>query len=245
MILDLDLGVSVNVAVTPGSGLPVVFMHGWGASSAAFLPAFERFASEGRTCIAPDLPPFGASGMPPIDWSLSDYTSMMLSLLDRLGVERAAFVGHSFGGRIAVDIASRTNRAERLVLVDAAGLRPRKGSIKRLRALRFRISRRLGLDTEKFYSADWRALPERMRGVFARVVAQDLSDRLSSIACPTLIVWGRHDRETPPYMAKRFLRGIKNSRLVMLDGGHFAYAERSMEFVAVLGDFLGRAWKQR
>ena len=109
--------------------------------------------------------------MPPIDWSLSDYTSMMLSLLDRLGVERAAFVGHSFGGRIAVDIASRTNRAERLVLVDAAGLRPRKGPIKRLRALRFRISRRLGLDTEKFYSADWRALPERMRGVFARVVA--------------------------------------------------------------------------
>lgn len=64
LILDLDLGVSVNVAVARGSGLPVVFMHGWGASSAAFFrrssvsrrmgvrasrPIFRR--SERRACL--------------------------------------------------------------------------------------------------------------------------------------------------------------------------------------------------
>lgn len=197
------------------------------------------FATGGKTCVAPDFPPFGASAMPPEDWSLADYTALTAALLDRLDIPKAIVVGHSFGGRVALDLAARTDKVAKLVLVDAAGLRPRRGIKYRLRRARFRLAKAVGADTEKYYSPDWRALPPSMRGVFARVVAEDLSDRLALIDCPTLVVWGDRDKDTPPYMAKRLLKGIKNSRAVMLEGGHFAYAERHYAFVRHLSDFIG------
>lgn len=177
--------------------------------------------------------------MPPSDWSLGDYTDMTEALLDKLGIGEAIVIGHSFGGRVAIDLASRSDRVKKLVLADAAGLKPRRGVRRRLRAMRFRLAKAAGRDTSKFYSADWKALSPEMRGVFARVVAEDLSERLPRISCPTLIVWGKRDKDTPPYMARRLNKGIKNSKLIMLDGGHFAYAEKHFAFVAALGDFIG------
>lgn len=177
--------------------------------------------------------------MPPENWSLCDYTDMTAALLDKLSINRGIIIGHSFGGRVAIDLASRYGRAEKLVLVDAAGLKPRRGIKYRLRAARFRLAKAAGRDTEKYYSPDWRALPLAMRGVFARIVAEDLSSRLTAIDCPTLIIWGRKDKDTPPYMAKRLNKNIKNSKVVLLDGGHFAYAERHFAFVGAVGDFIG------
>ena len=219
--------------------MPVLFLHGWGGNARSFASAMNYFASGGRTCVAPDFPPFGSSSQPPENWSLGDYTDMTVALLDKLGIEKAVVVGHSFGGRVAIDLASRTERVAKLALVDAAGLRPRRGIKYRLRRARFRLAKAAGTDTQKFYSPDWRALPPAMRGVFARVVAEDLTPRLPYITCPTLIVWGDKDRDTPPYMAKRLHKGIKNSKIAMIDGGHFAYAERHFAFVATLSDFIG------
>ena len=77
-----------------------------------------------------------------------------------------------------------------------------------------------------------------MRSVFVRVVNTHLDKTLDSVSQPTLIVWGKSDKETPLYMAKRFRRKIRDSALILLGGGHFAYAYRSEKFHAVLRAFV-------
>lgn len=199
----------------------------------------NRLSLCGRTCAAIDFPYFGESDAPPSDWSLRDYTIITEKAIDKLGFTNIILIGHSFGGRVAIDMASRSNRVEKLVLVDAAGLKPKRGLKYRMRKMRFECDKAKGRDTRKYYSPDYLALPENMRGVFSRIVAEDLSDRLPLVSCPTLIVWGKEDGETPPYMAKRLNKGLSDSRIVWLDGGHFAYAEKPLIFEAALEEFIG------
>ncbi len=228
----------VNAEVCRGSGTPLLFLHGWGGSALSFGGAFDYFASRGRTCAALDFPPFGASDPPPPDWSLSDYVRLTAAAADALGLGRFIPIGHSFGGRVAIRLAAETDRTEKLVLVSAAGLKPRRGLRYRLRRLAFRRDKARGRDVTKYYSPDWLAMPEYLRGVFARIVGEDLTPCLDKINCPTLIVWGRRDLETPPYMARRLKRGIKRGKLVFLEGGHFAYAENHTAFASALDSFL-------
>ncbi len=77
-----------------------------------------------------------------------------------------------------------------------------------------------------------------MRGGFVRIVNTHLEKLLPYIKCPTLIVWGRTDGETPPYMAKRLNARIDESRLEYLDGGHYAYVESHYGFVRLVKSFI-------
>ena len=149
----------VNAEVCRGSGTPLLFLHGWGGSALSFGGAFDYFASRGRTCAALDFPPFGASGPPPPDWSLGDYVRLTAAAADALGLGRFIPIGHSFGGRVAIRLAAETDRTEKLVLVSAAGLKPRRGLRYRLRRLAFRRDKARGRDVTKYYSPDWLAVP--------------------------------------------------------------------------------------
>jgi pimeloyl-ACP methyl ester carboxylesterase len=68
----------------------------------------------------------------------------------------------------------------------------------------------------------------------------DFSDRLGEIACPTLIVWGDHDRVITVRDAERFAELIPGSRkVVFADTGHMAMLERPAAFNALLAELLG------
>ncbi len=215
-----------------------MFLHGWGGDIRSFGGAMDYFERRGRTCLTLSFPPFGLSDMPPSDWNLSDYSALTLSLLDKLSLDKVILIGHSFGGRVALDIAANApGRTEKLVLVDSAGLKPRRGLIYRLKRLRFRMAKKLGRPTKKFYSPDYLALPESMRGIFGRIVANDQTEDISKIKCPTLVFWGNRDRETPMYMCRRFIKKF-GGKAIILSGGHFAYAEDHIRFVTALGGFV-------
>lgn len=106
--------------VRSGSGPSLVLVHGFASSMYTWsetLPELRRT----HDVVALDLPGFGASDMP-ADLSWPDLPRTVTGLLDRLGVARAALVGHSLGGAVVTTIASRTpERVERLVLIDSAG----------------------------------------------------------------------------------------------------------------------------
>jgi pimeloyl-ACP methyl ester carboxylesterase len=114
-------GRQVNV-VELGSGAPIVFIHGLSGSWQNWLEQVPVFAREHRV-IAFDLPGFGGSQMPAGKISISGYGRFVDALLDELEVGSAAIVGNSMGGFIGMELAIRfPERAERLVLVSAAGL---------------------------------------------------------------------------------------------------------------------------
>jgi pimeloyl-ACP methyl ester carboxylesterase len=114
-------GRQVNV-IELGSGPPIVFIHGLSGSWQNWLEQLPVFARE-HGVITFDLPGFGASEMPAQKITISGYGRFVDALLDELEVGSAAIVGNSMGGFIGMELAIRfPERAERLVLVSAAGL---------------------------------------------------------------------------------------------------------------------------
>lgn len=215
----------------------VVLLHGWGASSGAMDGAYRYLASIGRTVYSVDFPGFGKSDFPPETWGIYDYADCIQYMLSELGLNKPLIVGHSFGGRVALILGAR-KVASKLVLTDAAGLKPRISLRKKWAIYKYKRAKRKGREPLNAGSADYNALSPAMRKVFVRVVNTHLDGLLPKIDVPTLLFWGKDDRDTPPYMAKRLNKGICGSGLIMMErAGHFAYAERSDVFNAALGVF--------
>ena len=109
-----------------GEGATVVLLHGWGTSGRSLEAVSAALADRFRV-FRLDLPGFGWSHEPSSVWGSVDYAAHVQATLDALGVKRAAVLGHSFGGRVAVVLAATLpERVVRLVLVASAGVRPRR-----------------------------------------------------------------------------------------------------------------------
>jgi pimeloyl-ACP methyl ester carboxylesterase len=233
----------------PGD-LPIVILHGWGAHIEAvgtILAALDG-ASD---VIALDLPGFGESDPPPEAWDVDCYARFMIHFLDEMGVERAHLVGHSHGGRVSIALAAdEAERVGRLLLIDSAGIPPRRGWRYRRRVAVAKLGRAVGKAgapgrrlqdrmRARVASRDYLEASEAMRGTFRAVIAADLTDRLRRIRASTLLVWGDRDEETPLWMGQRMEELIPDAGLVVLEGaGHYSYADSPGQFRAVARQFL-------
>ena len=78
-----------------------------------------------------------------------------------------------------------------------------------------------------------------MKKTFINIVNTYLEEFANKINVPTIIFWGKQDKETPLYMAKRFNKLIKNSELVICkNAGHFSYIDDVNTFINVLNYFV-------
>jgi pimeloyl-ACP methyl ester carboxylesterase len=110
-----------------GQGDSIVLLHGWGTSSQSLAGVAACLAPASRV-LSVDLPGFGWSQAPAAAWGIADYAEHVRQFLDEIGIAKAAFVGHSFGGRIAIHFASHhPHRVSHLILVASAGVRPKRG----------------------------------------------------------------------------------------------------------------------
>jgi lipase len=102
------------------TGSPVVALHGVGGFGRRFRKlAEERLAARFRV-LAPDLRGHGSSSWDP-PWTLATHLADVLETVEAAGVERAAFVGHSYGGRLILELAAvEPQRLERAALLDPA-----------------------------------------------------------------------------------------------------------------------------
>lgn len=232
----------------------VVVLHGWGASSAA-VASIQACLADSHDSVAPDLPGFGASDPLPAVWGSAEYLASITRLLDQLGVRRASFVGHSRGGHFAVAFAARhPDRVERLVLIDSAGIRGRRGAAYQARVLAFKAGRRVlqsrplagqrgaplrALFERRFGSADYRAASGPLRGTLVRLVNEDARHLLPRVQAPTLLIWGDLDDATPLVDGQLMERLIPDAGLVVFPGaGHFSYADDPGRFCRVVSHFL-------
>lgn len=195
-----------------GTGDPILILHGWGSRSSHWVKTQTELAKCGYRVIIPDLPGFGQSDEPKENWSLAEYSDLIHKFAEKLGLRYFTLVGHSLGGRIAIDYASRyQNQLHVLVLMDAAGIMRRQklktrlfllltkiGNLifelpiliflqKPVRKIWYRLTR-----THDYY----RASP-KMRSVMRRILEENIRQYLPRITKPTLILWGEKDFITP------------------------------------------------
>ncbi|MFI5259009.1 MAG: alpha/beta fold hydrolase [Candidatus Limnocylindrales bacterium] len=242
-------GIPIRYA-SVGDGKPLLLLHGWGSS----LDTFDTMTADLKRFFritAFDFPGHGASGMPPTIWTVDDFVSLTLDLMAELRIERPAVLGHSFGGRVAIKLAAaRPAGLDRLILVDAAGVPPRRtvGRVFRRAASRLAnaLGRRLGRPGQAVRGAivSRIASPDYLnagplRGTFLAIVKEDLTPYLSRIASPTLLVWGDSDEDTPVADARTMEKLIPGARLLVLkNAGHFSYLDQYGRFRLAVLEFL-------
>lgn len=243
-------GVRVSMEVT-GSGRPLILMHGWGCDHST-VRSIAATAALTHTVYNIDFPGFGASEEPAEVWGVERYTRLIEALVKSEKLESPVLVGHSFGGRVAILFASR-NKADKVILVDAAGIKPRRTLKYYLKVYSFKAGKKfweLILGKEKAQaridrmrarrgSSDYAGASPMMRRILSKVVNEDLTDRLPLISAPALLIWGENDTATPLSDAKKMARLIPDSGLVSFPGcGHYSFLDNPVQFRAVLSSFL-------
>lgn len=233
-----------------GSGPSVLVLHGWAANIESVHPIISGLAAR-LTVYAVDLPGFGETGLPPQAWGVADYADWCRALMDELGLERPSIVGHSNGGRIAIHLASHhPERVDKLILVDSAGIRPRRGLRYRRRVAMAKTAKHAA----RLLGQPGRALQQRvlartassdyanagpLRPTFVKLVNEDLTPLLSRIQASTLLVWGDRDDATPLSDGQTMQRLIPDAGLVVLKGAsHFSYLDQPQRFARVAAHFL-------
>lgn len=236
-----------------GAGRPVLLLHGWGASVEAMRSIAQCVASLGYEAVSLDFPGFGQSGDPPGPWGVPEYAACTRAFMEALGIIGCDVIAHSFGGRVAIYLASEEPALfNRLVLVDAAGVKPRRKLQYYLRVYAYKLGKKLmkiaWLDRllriserqKRAGSEEYRQLSGDMRAAYVKIVNLDLSPRLSQIPNETLLIWGEKDMDTPLWMGQKMEREMQNAGLAIIPGaGHFSYAEDYPRFCSILRALFG------
>lgn len=230
-----------------GSGDPVVVLHGWGGRIESMAPVISCFGD--RRVLALDLPGFGESPAPSTAWGTADYARFVREVLTGAGVERADFVGHSFGAKTSLYLAATTGMVRRLVLQGSSGLRTppsMKARAKRAVSRAGRAAGRLGGPGVALRDALYRRIASEdyrnagpLRPTFVKVVNEDLTELLPQVAVPTLLVWGTKDDAVPVAHGRTMEQRIPDAGLVLFEGaGHFAYLDEPDRFCRIVQHFL-------
>jgi pimeloyl-ACP methyl ester carboxylesterase len=243
-----------------GTGPVLVLVHGLGSEKMEDWGRVVAPLSEKYRVIALDQVGFGHSDKPLLDYRIQTYVDFLNEFLHELGVQKASLMGESLGGWISalyvIEVSGGAHLVpvEKLVLVDAAGLKQDK-PIPNLNPSTLADMRKLMESV--FYDTSW-LTEEMLHKIFADKLAKHdgytvhsiltgpalsserLDGRLAEVHVPTLVVWGKQDSLLPIASGERYAAGIAGAKLVTFDKcGHVPPVEKTTEFVSAVEAFLG------
>lgn len=246
-------GIDINY-IDEGQGECVLLLHGWGASSASYRGIINTIKHKYR-CIAPDFPGCGESGIMESPWTVDDYVLFVKRFCDALSITDPIMFGHSHGGRVTLKAAAeKVFCPQKIVLLDSAGLIPKKTFRQKWRAKSFKVIKSVltvplwekatkGLlerARAHYGSADYNAAPPVLRQTLVNLVNTDIRDILPNITASTLLIWGENDTATPLADAKIIESLIKDSGLCVIENtGHWSFVENPALAHAIIKNFLG------
>ena len=239
--------------ITEGEGQDILLLHGWGSSFDVYKGIIGALKNKCRL-TALNFPGCGNSGTMENPWNLDDYCDYIIEFINKTGLDNPILIGHSHGGRVILKlVAGGRLNPPKIVLLDSAGLIPKKSFKQKFRAKSFKVIKRvltlpiiknfsgnlLDKARRHYGSADYNAAPEVLRKTMVSLVNTDLRDILPAIKCPTLLIWGENDTATPLSDAKIIESLIPDSGLCVIKGtGHYSFCERPFEAHAILNSFI-------
>ena len=202
----------------------LIFLHGWGGNKFSFSSSIKMLKNFNiLTITMPTILPTKNV------WNMQTYADLILNLTKLLGINSASIVCHSFGFRIAC-MLNGFFKIEKLVVTGGAGLKrinkfkqiENQNNIILLRQKRFKYL------YKSIASADYISLSETNKKTFKNVV-NCVTSPLIKFDCPLLLFWGKNDKETPVWMAKK-IKKKNDAKLVLSKAGHFAYLDCDAKF---------------
>ena len=237
--------------------MPLVLVHGFMGGSAQWWLQREAL-SDKIEIIAVDLPGFGDNAHMPAPDTIAVYAEYVLAELDRRGIASFDLLGHSMGGMIVQEmVALAPERVTRLILYGTAAASDLTGRFETFAESKQRAKADGARATAHRIAATWfrhgekaqhyrvcAALAEKasLQALLAGIDAfgnWSRADNLASITCPTLIVWGEHDRSYAWHQIEHLWRTIPGASLAVIPNcAHAAHLEYPDLFNAILEDFL-------
>jgi 3-oxoadipate enol-lactonase len=245
-----------------GDGPRVLYLNGSGATLAGMQILLDVFTPR-CDLLAADQRGLGETEVPPGPYSMADYATDALALLDHVGWDTARVVGISFGGMVAQELAvTAPDRVERLALLcTSPGGSLRSYPLHELEGLdpADRAEAYLPILDSRF-TPEWLATHESDRNLVTMLAARqaneksdevrrgeaeqlgarshhDVLDRLGRITAPTLVAAGRYDGIAPLPNSEAIASHIAGADLRVYEGGHAFFAQDPAAFPEVL-DFL-------
>ena len=250
-------------AVERGEGSPVVFLHGYPLDHRMWRPQLEALSRNHRVVLL-DLPGFGRAAESRVPDTLSGFSAEVARGVSAHVSGPAVVVGHSFGGYIALQLfRDHPELFAGLVLADTRS-EPDTAEAreKRLATVRRSAETGEGVDVEATTRAllapsTWKAggplvegvraivrsaRPPSIRGALTAIATRpDLTDTLSKVNVPSLVIWGEEDQLIPPSQTRALVTHLPRGSGVGIRGaGHLPSLEAPDPLIEALVDFLAR-----
>lgn len=233
-----------------GSGPAVLLLHGWANAWEAWLPVIP-FLSDHYTLIMPDLPGCGRSDTPKNGWSTKQHALWLDDFIQKIEQKPEAVIGHSYGGKILLEYCSGkyVYTPKKVVLLDSSGIPNILSSKQKALRLIAKYTPKMLKDTlkgslrSKIYTSfgadsDYVWANEFQKRTLQIILKEDYTERLSSIAQPTLILWGKHDASTPLWQGETMHNLIPLNQFRTYDADHFPHQKYPKEVSDEICRFL-------
>ncbi|MFQ5458566.1 MAG: alpha/beta fold hydrolase [Myxococcota bacterium] len=244
-----------------GEGFPVIFGHSLVWDHEMFVHQVKALSKNYR-CINVDYRNHGKSGTVCKEWTLYDYVDDNIALAEHLGIASAHWVGLSQGGMMAMRLAlKRPELVRSLVILDSSAA-PEDAEKRPQYEMMANMAAEQGSETVVegvlpiFFAEDFkRDYPDQLAyyrekfiksdadamkwAVFAVTGRDDVSDKISAITAPALVIAGEADIATGPARAADIDAALPNSRFVTIPGaGHMAPLEKPGPVTDAIAGFL-------
>jgi 2-hydroxy-6-oxonona-2,4-dienedioate hydrolase len=240
--------------VESGEGPVLLLLHGLFGALSNFKEMVMTFSNKYRV-ILPILP---IVEMPLQNATLSGLTRYVKKFVEFKQLKNISVLGNSLGGHITLMYAlDNINNVKSIILTGSSGLYeksmgetfPRRGDydfIKERTQYTFydpKMATKELVD-EVFEIVNNRSKAIRVISTAKSAIRNNLGKKLGKLTMPSLLIWGKEDKITPPFVGEEFHKLLPNSELHLMDRcGHAPMMERPEEFNIILNDFLARVYK--
>jgi pimeloyl-ACP methyl ester carboxylesterase len=237
--------------IDEGKGETLMLLHGLFGALSNYQFILEQFKDRYRVVI-PMLPIYEL-GM--FECSVRGLVKHVVKFVHEMKLDNMVLVGNSLGGHIGqLYYLEEPQKVRAMVLTGSSGLfesalggsYPKRGDydyIKQRTEYTFYDPKSATpeLVDEVFDICNDRGKAIRVIAVAKTAMRENLAEHLHKVTCPTLLIWGRDDKITPPFVAEEFHKLIGNSELhFMAECGHAPMMEKPREFNRLLQNFLDK-----
>ncbi len=236
-----------------GDGNPVILLHGWLANLETMRPIANNLCKNFKVYLV-DVVGFGKSDLPEHPLKTDDFGDFLKQFIEKLNIKNPILIGHSNGGRMIINAVGRgIVSAKKIVLIDSAGLKPRRSinyylkvgfykvgkfilnllpNTKTVKNFKEKLRNRVG-------SSDYKQSAVVLKETMKIILNEDLSYLLPKISVPTLLFWGSLDNATPIEDGRKMEKLIPDCGLIEYKGSsHFSYLENINNVNSVLNEFF-------
>ncbi len=237
--------------VEEGEGEVIVALHGLFGALSNFRDLIMHFKDRYRVAI-PMLPLYS---LPLNETNLAGYVDYVERFVAHQGYNKVVLLGNSLGGHIGLIYALRNlDKLRGLILTGSSGLFesalgdtfPKKGDYEYIKAKTELTFFDPACATKELVDEVYEIVNDRERALriiytAKSAIRNNLSEDIDQITCPSLLIWGKQDTITPPFVAEEFKKRLPDAELVWIDQcGHAPMMERPEQFNEAMDAWLPR-----